>query len=405
MIGSIGAIPAPGYFSSRVPSHIGFGGLTGPIPPPQTGLCRPRPTRVRDRRTVLLPKWVGLSLTRRLIASRSRPSPMTRVGVTGATGFIGGALVPVLAGKGYELRLVDDRSGPVRVEHAEWPALAVDFSGDAALRALADSDVVLHLAAVSGVMPCARDPAGTARVNIDGTRHLYAMCQERRIPVAFASSFAVVGAPNHLPVRENTPAQPTHEYARQKAVGETLTVELAETGHMATANLRQSNVYGGYPAAGRRVAKGNVLELFAQQARDGKLLVNSPGTQRRDFIHIGDVVAHWEAVVRFLLRRSASSGASTFNVASGEAISVLEMADRVARAHAQLYPGRPPIRVEVIPNPRGGVELVEPAFAVDRSGTERALGISCRHRVDEEIPEILRSAEASGTSGSGPTHR
>lgn len=324
---------------------------------------------------------------------------MTRVGVTGATGFIGGALVPVLAKEGHELRLVDDRSGPVRVEHADWPALAADFASDASLRALADCDVVLHLAAVSGVMPCARDPAGTARVNIDGTRRLYSMCQARRIPVAFASSFAVVGAPERLPVREDTPARPTHEYARQKAVGETLTAELAGTGPVATANLRQSNVYGGYLAAGRRVAKGNVLELFARQARDGKLLVNSPGTQRRDFIHIGDVVAHWAAVVRFLRRSSVAPGATTFNVASGEAISVLEVAERVARAHARLYPGRPPIRIEVVPNPRGGVELVEPAFAVDRAGTEQSLGVSCRHRVDEEIPEILASAEASGAPG------
>lgn len=320
---------------------------------------------------------------------------MVRVGVTGATGFIGGALVPALAAQGYELRLVDDRSGPVRVEYAEWPAVAADFAGEAGVRALSDCDVVLHLAAVSGVMPCARDPAGSARVNVEGTRRLYEMCRERRIPVAFASSFAVVGAPERLPVREDAAPRPTHEYARQKALGETLTTELARTGHLATANLRQSNVYGGYLASGRRVAKGNVLEMFARQARDGRLLVNAPGTQRRDFIHIDDVIAHWEAAVRFLRRPSAPAVASTFNVASGEAVSVLEMAERVVRAYATLRPDQPPVRVDVVPNPREGVELVEPEFAVDRGATERALGVRCRHRVDDEIPTILRSAESS----------
>lgn len=323
---------------------------------------------------------------------------MVRVGVTGATGFIGGALVPFLAARGYELRLVDDRSGPVRVEYPEWPALTTDFAGEPALRSLSECDVVLHLAAVSGVMPCARDPTGTARVNVDGTRRLYAMCQDRRIPVAFASSFAVVGAPDHLPVREETPARPTHEYARQKAAGETLTTDLAHSGRVAVAILRQSNVYGGYEAAGRRVSKGNVLEVFTRQAWEGRLLVNAPGTQRRDFVHIQDVLAHWEAAVRFLTRPSATAASTTFNVASGEAVSVLEMADRVVRAYARLHPDRPALRVDVVRNPREGVELVEPAFAVDRSQTERVLGVACRHRVDTELPEILRSAELAGPS-------
>jgi UDP-glucose 4-epimerase len=323
---------------------------------------------------------------------------MVRVGVTGATGFIGGALVPFLASRGHELRLVDDRSGPVRVEYSEWPALVADFASESALGTLADCDVVLHLAAASGVVACARDPAGTARVNVDGTRRLYEMCRERRIPVAFASSFAVVGAPDRLPVREDTPARPTHEYARQKAVGETLTDELARTGAVATANLRQSNVYGHYFAAGRRVSKGNVIELFSRQAGDGRLLVNAPGTQRRDFIHIDDVVAHWEAAARFLLQSARKGTCSILNVASGEACSVLEVAEKVVRAYASLYPNRPPLHVEVVTNPRGGIELIEPNFAVDRSQTERMLGLACRHRIDSELPSLLRAQDETTRS-------
>jgi UDP-glucose 4-epimerase len=316
---------------------------------------------------------------------------MVRVGVTGATGFIGGALVPFLATRGYELCLVDNHSGPVRVEYPEWPAIVADFASDPAQRALSECDLVLHLAAASGVVVCARDPEGTARVNVEGTRRLYAMCKERRIPVAFASSFAVVGAPERLPVREDTPPRPTHEYARQKAAGEALTAELARTDIVATANLRQSNVYGQYLAGGQRVSKGNVIELFSRQVGEGRLLVNAPGTQRRDFIHIDDVVAHWEAAGRFLLGSAARGSCSTLNVASGEACSVLEVADKVVRAYLGVHPGRPAPRVEVVENPRGGIELVEPNFAVDRSQTERVLGLPCRHRIDTELPALLRA--------------
>lgn len=321
---------------------------------------------------------------------------MSRVGVTGATGFIGGALVPSLLRRGYELRLVDNRSGPVHVGFSGHAVPNLDFASDDALKALSDSDIVLHMAAVSGVVACARDPEGSARVNIDGTRRLYAMCRERKIPVAFASSFAVVGAPEHLPVREDTPARPTHEYARQKAAGERLTAEFGQDGAVRAAILRQSNVYGGYDSDAGYVTKGNVLELFAHQAGERQLRVNAPGTQRRDFIHIEDVVDHWEATIRWLLRGAGASGAVTFNVASGEAYSVNELALLVQAAYARAHPERPLVRIEVVPNPRGEIELVEPAFAVDRSVTERMLGLPVRHRVADEVPRILAEAESHG---------
>lgn len=322
-------------------------------------------------------------------------APMSSVGVTGATGFIAGALVPRLGLAGHDLRLVDDRSGPVRVEHREWPVPNLAFSSEDALKLFADCDLVLHLGAVSGVMPCANDPIGTARVNIDGTRRLYTMCRERKISVAFASSFAVVGAPERLPVREDTPARPTHEYARQKSEGERLTNELAGAGGVRSAILRQSNVYGGYITDGRRVSKPNVLELFARQAREGRLLVNAPGTQRRDFVHIDDVVAHWEATARFLLRPNMPPSTTTFNVASGESLSILDLASRVAQAYPRAVPGASPPKIEVVPNPRAGVELVEPGFSVDRSRTDRELGVRCQRRLEDELPLILRP------SGSG----
>lgn len=317
--------------------------------------------------------------------------PMVRVGVTGATGYIGGRLLPALAAQGYELRAVDDRSGPVRVEPKDRSVENADFASEGALRLLSDCDVILHLAAVSGVMVCARDPGATARVNIEGTRRLYELCRERRIPVVFASSFAVVGVPRELPVREEAPAQPTHEYARQKAEGESMTRDLSRRAAIPCVVLRQSNVYGGYLADGRLVTKANVLELFARQVEGGVLRVNAPGTQRRDFIHLEDVVAHWLAAATYVRRASAGSDAPTFNVASGEALSVLELADRVASAHARSHSGAGTLRVEVVENPRAGIELIEPGFAVDRSRTESVLGVSIHHRLETEIPTILRA--------------
>jgi UDP-glucose 4-epimerase len=317
---------------------------------------------------------------------------VTKVGVTGATGFIGGALLPRLAHAGFELVPVDDGSGPIQVVHAEWPVQARDLASDDALRLLTACDVVVHLGAVSGVMACAQDPVKTARVNVEGTRRLVAACAERSVPVAFASSLAVVGAPERLPVTEETPARPTHEYARQKAAGEEIVAGLGRTGKAPTAVVRMSNVYGGYVSEGRAIAKGNVLQVFARQASEGHLTVNSPGTQRRDFIHLEDVVAHWDAVVRYLSRAPKPSRAATFNVASGESFSVLEIAAKVAERWGRLHPGESAVRVDVVPNPREGVELVEPEFAVSRERTQSELGVVCAHSVEGTLDELLASA-------------
>ena len=314
---------------------------------------------------------------------------MVRVGVTGATGFVGGALVPALAGRGHELVLIDNRTGPIRVEYPRWPADSLDFGSVEGLRRLSECDVVLHLGAVSGVMACAKDPIATAKVNVGGTRALVEMCRERHIPLAFASSLAVVGSPERLPVTEETRPRPTHEYARQKAEGERLVLGLGASGGVRAAVLRMSNVYGNYLANGKIVAKGNVLTLFLDQARSGALRVNAPGTQRRDFVHIGDTVAHWVAVVDWLARAPASADARVFHVAGGEGLSVLELAEKVRTAWSGAHPSAPALRIEVVPNPRAGVELVDPGFAVSRERTERELGISCGHRVEDFLREAV----------------
>jgi UDP-glucose 4-epimerase len=318
---------------------------------------------------------------------------MPKVGVTGASGFIGGALIPRLAAEGYELALVDNHTGPLRIEYPTWPVDELDFASPAALERLGDCDVVLHLGAVSGVMLCAQDPEGSARVNLAGTQRLVDHLRARKIPVLFASSFAVVGHPEKLPVTEDTPARPTHEYARQKAAGEQIVFGPAEQRNGPAVVLRMSNVYGSYPANGATVGKGNVINLFAQQAVRGRLAVNAPGTQRRNFVHIQDVLAHWLSATRFALAHPTPA-TYLFNCASDEAYSVLEIADKFVRIWAETRPAAPPLQVEVVPNPRAAIELVDPEFSVNRERTARALQIREAQKVDATIRDLLAQIPA-----------
>lgn len=324
---------------------------------------------------------------------RAVPAAMVRVGVTGAAGFIGGALVQYLTDSGYEVRGVDNLTGPMAVLRPGIDVLQTDVRGPAALDHLRDCDVVLHLAAVSGVIACAERPEASAAINLGSTNTLARWCAGRRIPLAFASSFAVVGVPDQLPITEETPAKPTHEYARQKAAGEEIVRGHATRSGVPMAILRMSNVYGRYVADGHPIAKGNVLNAFAEQAPHGALRVNAPGTQRRDYIHLVDVLAHWEATVRFLLAAKRPSRGFTFNVASGETATVLDLAGRVAERWAALHPEAAKLDVQVVPNPRGSIELLQPEFEVRRAETDKLLGVTCTRTLATSIDPVLTGAD------------
>jgi nucleoside-diphosphate-sugar epimerase len=319
---------------------------------------------------------------------------MTTIGITGAAGYIGGAVVRTLRRTVCELRLVDNLTGPVSTPPGDLPLCQEDFASPAALEYLRDCDVVLHLAAISGVMACAQDPAGSRRINIDGTARLAEFCHARQIPIAFASSLSVVGRPDRLPVTETTPAAPTHEYARQKAEGETIILgqRLASVPSLA---LRMSNLYGTYEVKGRTIGKGNVINLFARQALSGTLTVNAPGTQRRDFIHIEDVAAAWASAARHLADGTVPDRWSRVLVASGENQSVLGLAHLVDAARRVLHPEAPPLRIDIVPNPRGEVELLDERFTVDPRASLELLGIELRHSLAGDLRELLRAAETA----------
>ena len=302
-------------------------------------------------------------------------------------------MAPVLRARGHSLLLVDDLSGPVSAVHPDAPVMRMDIREPATLSAFRTCDVILHLAASSGVMACAQDPAGTQAVNVEATRRLGDWAHAHKVSIAFASSFAVVGVREMLPITESTPTKPTHEYARQKAEGERILKTLTKHGP-GGAILRMSNVYGRYQVGDRVIAKGNVLNLFAEQAKSGVLKVFAPGTQRRDFIHLDDVVAHWVAVAEQLGESRRRKEVPIYNVASGESRSVLSLAEQFAKEWERRVPGGDPLSVEVVTNPRGAVELLQDEFEVSRAWTERSLGVRCRRTLASTMPELILRAAA-----------
>lgn len=347
-----------------------------------------RATTTGDR-----PRSAGARLRESAKRARNPDGPMPILGITGAAGYVGGAIAARARAKGWEVVGVDDHSGPIASVHPAFEAVRADFASPAGLKALSSADVLLHLAAVSGVVACAENPAATRRVNVEGTGRLLVWCRERRIPVAFASSLAVVGSPKEMPVTEETAPGPTHEYARQKTEGEAA-VEALNSRGVPAFSVRMSNIYGTYRANGRDVAKGNVLNAFVDQAKQGTLRVNAPGTQRRDFLHVEDAAQGWLALARMLKERTTPP-VPRFLFARGRSYSILEVAEAVRSAWTKARPGTPVPRVEVVPNPRGAIELLDERFEVDPRRTWNALGMRPRHEVSVDLLAMLQAGRPS----------
>jgi nucleoside-diphosphate-sugar epimerase len=138
-----------------------------------------------------------------------------RIAVTGASGFCGGAVARLAAGRGADVLCVGRRPGPVG-RHVVWDATR-------GVPDLADADAVLHLAAAVGDPgPGRAVEAAFRRVNVDGTWRLLAAAAGR--PVVWVSSASVYEpGPYAGPLREDHPASgQRNAYGRTKAEGERL---------------------------------------------------------------------------------------------------------------------------------------------------------------------------------------
>jgi UDP-glucose 4-epimerase len=213
-----------------------------------------------------------------------------RVLVTGGAGFIGSALVRLLAERGDEVRVYDNLStGSAELLEGTGAELVQGDVRDldALERAAERHDVVFHLAAGTGVLPSIEDPFADFDLNAGGT--LAALWVARRVGAGrfvFSSSNAPLGA-GAYPASEEKPVAPLSPYGAGKAAGEAYCSAFHGAYGLDAVAVRFSNAYGP-----RSAHKGNVIPLFLKRILAGReLVVYGDGTQTRDFVFAEDLAA------------------------------------------------------------------------------------------------------------------
>ena len=315
------------------------------------------------------------------------------VAVTGGAGYIGSRVVWRL-----------------RENHPDWNVTAIDnfyhgdvrAVGDVTIRhvdirerarlesALDGSDVVLHLAAISGVDDCTEKPDLAYEVNVRGTENVAWFCRKHDCPLVFPTSMGVLGDPETFPITADHPMDPMNWYGRTKVLGKRA-IETFADGSFPAICLMKSNLYGDHAIDGRRVSKGTVINFFVDRALSGAdLTVYEPGTQARNYVHVDDVAAAYPRCVERTLKRSENgkTGVETFEIATDEDPSVMTVAEYVQTAATE--EAGVDVGIELVENPRAGSETLTDEFGVDTERTRRELHWTPERDVEGTIREAIR---------------
>jgi UDP-glucose 4-epimerase len=287
--------------------------------------------------------------------------------VTGGAGFIGSNLVDALLARGDGVTVVDNLSTGRRSNldaglAAGAELVELDIRDAEALAGVVlekRPEAIFHLAAQIDVRKSLADPAFDAAVNVGGTANVLEAARVAETGrVVFVSTGGAIygeGDGQQLPLAEDAPIAPLSAYGQSKFAAEGYMALYERLYGLSGVALRLGNVYGPRQDP---LGEAGVIAIFCGLLRSGdRPTVFGDGTQTRDYIYVGDVVAA-------ALAAAASAASGAINVGTGIETDVLTLAEALGRL--------------------GGVESFEPEFAPPRTGEVQRITIDAS-RAEAEL--------------------
>ena len=251
--------------------------------------------------------------------------------VTGGAGFIGSNIVEELLRRGESVRVLDNFSSgkqenlsfAYNLQSTIYNLQRGDIRSKSDLRkALKGVDYVLHQAAIRSVPKSVDNPFLTNDVNVNGTLNLLLEAKKAKVKrLVYASSSSVYGDVKNFPQKEDFTPKPISPYGVSKLAAENYCIAFSATFGLETVSLRYFNVFG--PRQNPESKYSACIPAFLSRMLNNKPpIIEWDGKQSRDFTYVSNVV---DANLKATVKKGISG--KVFNVACGETIQVLEIAN------------------------------------------------------------------------------
>lgn len=259
---------------------------------------------------------------------------MDRILITGGAGFLGTHLVKELSSQ-YHLTVVDNLSNRMAYSNAQmlkenrFSFFEEDIRNKEKITEIIRNyrpDSCVHLAAKISVPESILDPYTTMSVNVTGTLNVLEACMRNSVRrFVFASSAAVYGHVNTLPIPEDIELKPISPYGASKVAAEEIMTAYANLDVFdSIISLRIFNVFG----EGQSDEYAGVISKFKELIREGSSpVIFGDGSQQRDFVSVGDVVNS----VAVALNPPKGITRGTFNIATGVPTTISDLAKMMTR--------------------------------------------------------------------------
>ncbi|MBD5796829.1 UDP-glucose 4-epimerase [Bacillus pseudomycoides] len=247
-----------------------------------------------------------------------------KVLVTGGAGFIGSHIVEFLLENNIDTVVVDNL---VTGHKYNIPSKVAFYHFDIRdpnidkIFMVEKPDFVIHQAAQVSVQESVKQPFYDCSENVMATVNILQACIKYNVKkIIYASTAAVYGNPQYLPIDENHDLNPVSFYGLSKLTSEAYIQLFAKLYGLKYTILRYSNVYG---ARQNPDGEAGVISIFMDRLfKNDNPIIYGDGNQTRDFIFVKDV-AH----ANFLAFRNADN--QICNISSNQQISVNELLDTI----------------------------------------------------------------------------